>query len=264
MAPSKPAANSCAFMDRETSREACALVTFLAGKYIPSRARARSTPHETTCQVPDIGPHSPHAMGLSRKHVASTLTSTLPSPSAIRVNWVSTHPAVRVHGRRTKPAVSVGVPGAHTHAYVVCAACTLYAIFWHASLSVDDSCVTCRTMVTQLIEHERLETTHPKAKELSRWADRCVQLAKQVRSTATRRGTNGDQDAISQPASLCRINGPGHSLPDARFHALSPSCASQMPVHHCSFVKSYQLHGHIKREGRHAASAIAVTWRREA
>jgi Ribosomal protein L17 len=35
--------------------------------------------------------------------------------------------------------------------------------------------------VTQLIEHERLETTHPKAKELSRMADHVVQLAKKAR-----------------------------------------------------------------------------------
>jgi hypothetical protein len=37
-------------------------------------------------------------------------------------------------------------------------------------------------MVTQLISHELIETTHPKAKELSRYADYCVSLAKDVRS----------------------------------------------------------------------------------
>lgn len=36
--------------------------------------------------------------------------------------------------------------------------------------------------MTQLIEHERIETTHPRAKELSKFADRCVTLAKDVRS----------------------------------------------------------------------------------
>lgn len=35
-----------------------------------------------------------------------------------------------------------------------------------------------RTMVTQLIEHERITTTLPKAKELRRWADKIVGLAK--------------------------------------------------------------------------------------
>eukprot|EP01025_Chloroclados_australasicus_P055365 TRINITY_DN6693_c0_g3_i2.p1 TRINITY_DN6693_c0_g3~~TRINITY_DN6693_c0_g3_i2.p1 ORF type:complete len:151 (+),score=7.82 TRINITY_DN6693_c0_g3_i2:195-647(+) len=35
-----------------------------------------------------------------------------------------------------------------------------------------------RTMVTQLIQHERIETTHPKAKELAKMADSCVTLAK--------------------------------------------------------------------------------------
>eukprot|EP00892_Ulva_mutabilis_P011486 jgi/Ulvmu1/870/UM100_0023.1 len=35
-----------------------------------------------------------------------------------------------------------------------------------------------KNMVTQLIQHERIETTLPKAKELSRYADSCVTLAK--------------------------------------------------------------------------------------
>lgn len=35
-----------------------------------------------------------------------------------------------------------------------------------------------RNMVTQLIEHERIETTLAKAKELRRFADSCVTLAK--------------------------------------------------------------------------------------
>lgn len=41
--------------------------------------------------------------------------------------------------------------------------------------------VLCRNMVTQLIEHERIETTLAKAKELRRFADSCVTLAKKVR-----------------------------------------------------------------------------------
>ena len=41
--------------------------------------------------------------------------------------------------------------------------------------------VACRTMVTQLITHERIETTLPRAKELRRLADQVVTLGKQVR-----------------------------------------------------------------------------------
>lgn len=37
---------------------------------------------------------------------------------------------------------------------------------------------TCRTMVSQLLEHERIKTTLPKAKELRRIADRMVSLGK--------------------------------------------------------------------------------------
>lgn len=36
-------------------------------------------------------------------------------------------------------------------------------------------------MVSQLLEHERIETTLPKAKELRKVADKMVTLAKQVR-----------------------------------------------------------------------------------
>ena len=39
-----------------------------------------------------------------------------------------------------------------------------------------------RTMVSQLIEHGRIETTLPKAKELRRVADRCVTWGKEVRT----------------------------------------------------------------------------------
>ena len=37
-----------------------------------------------------------------------------------------------------------------------------------------------RTMVTQLIEHQRIRTTLPKAKELRRVADRMITYAKKV------------------------------------------------------------------------------------
>lgn len=35
-----------------------------------------------------------------------------------------------------------------------------------------------RNMVTSLLDHERLETTHAKAKQLRQWADRLITLAK--------------------------------------------------------------------------------------
>ena len=38
-----------------------------------------------------------------------------------------------------------------------------------------------RTMVSQLLEHERIETTLPKAKELRKVADKMITLAKEVR-----------------------------------------------------------------------------------
>eukprot|EP00850_Spirogloea_muscicola_P009571 SM000054S18057 [mRNA] locus=s54:121861:123346:+ [translate_table: standard] len=44
-----------------------------------------------------------------------------------------------------------------------------------------------RTMVSQLIEHERIETTVPKAKELRRVADNMVQLGKEGTLAARRR-----------------------------------------------------------------------------
>jgi ribosomal protein L17 len=37
-----------------------------------------------------------------------------------------------------------------------------------------------RTMVTQLFEHERIQTTLPKAKQLRKVADRMITLAKRV------------------------------------------------------------------------------------
>lgn len=39
-------------------------------------------------------------------------------------------------------------------------------------------------MVTQLLEHERIQTTLPKAKELRKVADRVVTYAKKVRGAA--------------------------------------------------------------------------------
>ena len=53
-------------------------------------------------------------------------------------------------------------------------------ISFHARLTSSRRKYTCRTQVTQLIWHERIETTHPRAKELSKIADNVVQLAKKV------------------------------------------------------------------------------------
>ena len=41
--------------------------------------------------------------------------------------------------------------------------------------------ITRRTMVSQLVLHERIETTVPKAKELRRVADQMITLGKEVR-----------------------------------------------------------------------------------
>lgn len=56
-----------------------------------------------------------------------------------------------------------------------------------ASLSTVEGCwmcvsgdTLCRTMATQLIMHERIETTLPKAKELRGFADRLITWGKQV------------------------------------------------------------------------------------
>ena len=40
-----------------------------------------------------------------------------------------------------------------------------------------------RTMLSQLLVHERIETTLPKAKELRRVADQVVTMSKEVRSS---------------------------------------------------------------------------------
>ena len=43
-----------------------------------------------------------------------------------------------------------------------------------------------RTMVSQLIRHERIETTVPRAKELRKVADRMITLGKEVRYSEPR------------------------------------------------------------------------------
>ena len=68
-----------------------------------------------------------------------------------------------------------------------------------------------RTMVSQLIQHDRLETTLPKAKELRRIADKVVGWGKEV-STALR--------WHSQARGLRRV--PADGRPPARcLHSLS-------------------------------------------
>ena len=57
-----------------------------------------------------------------------------------------------------------------------------------------------RTMVTQLIKHERIKTTVPKAKELRRVADQMVTLAKV--STALR----SNSDVLSSRVPCYRFN----------------------------------------------------------
>ena len=55
-----------------------------------------------------------------------------------------------------------------------------------AGLCSSDDCQTmtiltgCRTMVSQLLVHQRIETTLPRAKELRRLADRVVTISKEV------------------------------------------------------------------------------------
>ena len=50
----------------------------------------------------------------------------------------------------------------------------------HGRASAAESLDHCRTMATQLIMHERIETTLPKAKELRGFADRLITWGKQV------------------------------------------------------------------------------------
>ena len=45
-----------------------------------------------------------------------------------------------------------------------------------------------RTMVSQLVQHERIETTLPRAKELRRLAEKAVTLGKEVRGAAQHAG----------------------------------------------------------------------------
>lgn len=58
-----------------------------------------------------------------------------------------------------------------------------------------------RNMVTSLFKHERIRTTGPKAKELRRWADRVITLAKR-----------GDLHARRQALSIIREKGVVHKL----------------------------------------------------
>ncbi|KAI9917314.1 hypothetical protein PsorP6_012455 [Peronosclerospora sorghi] len=58
-----------------------------------------------------------------------------------------------------------------------------------------------RTMVTQLIEHERIRTTLPKAKELRRVAEKVVTMAKQGDEPARRRA----QGIVRTPEALTKL-----------------------------------------------------------
>lgn len=58
-----------------------------------------------------------------------------------------------------------------------------------------------RNMVTSLFKHDRIRTTDVKAKELRRWADRLVTLAKR-----------GDLHARRQAAAIIRENAVVHKL----------------------------------------------------
>ncbi|EEY70259.1 50S ribosomal protein L17, putative [Phytophthora infestans T30-4] len=68
-----------------------------------------------------------------------------------------------------------------------------------------------RTMVTQLIEHERIRTTLPKAKELRRIADKVVTMAKQGDEPARKRA----QSVLRTPEALTKlfdVVGPRYAL----------------------------------------------------
>ncbi|KAG6951945.1 hypothetical protein JG688_00013506 [Phytophthora aleatoria] len=58
-----------------------------------------------------------------------------------------------------------------------------------------------RTMVTQLVEHERIRTTLPKAKELRRVADKVVTLAKQDDEPARKRA----ESILRTPESVTKL-----------------------------------------------------------
>lgn len=61
-----------------------------------------------------------------------------------------------------------------------------------------------RNMVTSLILHDRIETTLQKAKELRRWADWMITLAKTGSVLARRRAAETVQDAVA----LTKLFGP--------------------------------------------------------
>ncbi|KAG7386993.1 hypothetical protein PHYPSEUDO_014869 [Phytophthora pseudosyringae] len=68
-----------------------------------------------------------------------------------------------------------------------------------------------RTMVTQLIEHERIRTTLPKAKELRRVAEKVVTMAKQGDEPARKRA----QSIVRTPEAVTKlfdVVGPRYSL----------------------------------------------------
>lgn len=77
-------------------------------------------------------------------------------------------------------------------------------------------CGLCRTMVNQLITHERIRTTLPKAKELRRVADQVVTLAKQ-----------GDVPARKRAEAILRTPEAVDKLFDVfgpRYEYVLPSC----------------------------------------
>lgn len=78
---------------------------------------------------------------------------------------------------------------------------TTYALI--RGLSTDQSFTTpCRTMVTQLVEKERIRTTLPKALALRRVADKAVGLGKEVSTSCMdfgKRWTTSGTD-VSVPA----------------------------------------------------------------
>ena len=84
-----------------------------------------------------------------------------------------------------------------------------------------------RTMVTQLIEHERIRTTVAKAKELRKVADRAVTYAKRGTLSARRRATavvrtTRPQKLFTEPRSGTRA-GPGGSRASCRRANANPT-----------------------------------------
>ncbi|KAL6011536.1 hypothetical protein ACLOJK_001984 [Asimina triloba] len=68
---------------------------------------------------------------------------------------------------------------------------SLTTVIWDLTLTSLFFCcrVPRRTMVSQLVKHERIETTVAKAKEVRRLADRMVQLGKEGTLSAARQAT---------------------------------------------------------------------------